>query len=811
MSSNEEKALELTDEEREQGDFGSAPSPTANRRKVLDVLYSAGLFLCLGAVYFATASGITCSNDGSHYALTRALAEQGRFSIEQYESYTYGDDLARRGGDVFSDRPPGTALLASVFYALGRHLPDPPGRVPSLHDKENPLLVYVMLLPAWAGAGAVVALYLMLRRLSVSQFTALTTCLMFGIGTVHWKYSSVLFSHSLSSLTVLTSILLATGVRADAGIRWARTWSLGFVLGWAVLVEYSNAVMVIIAVAYSAFVLRKVPARRLFRFLVLLLAGGAGPAIFLGYYNTVNFGNPLTSSYSYATNYPWAASFSTTFDRPLWEGLRALIVWGTCGDWHGFPVWNQGILVMSPLLVLALPGFVYFFRHARRECVLTTGILVFYLCLFATHRTAHGFTADGRYASPFLGLWVLPLGFFLDRVVFRLSHPLYRSTVYVFTYGLFFLSARNVFLHIGRSYNYGLDLTRLADPIASPYNLSYLLKQVFLNVRNLPYFVVLSSAALLVLLGIARLVLRSGHRSRRTMGPQHDGRWGRCAPGKKPVRGAEGFQRIKNSRSFAAGIEQHYLKAAPHPGVDETRERLLALPISRVVLQWVGTHRRVADLGCHKGALTALIRDQGNEAVGVDLPGIVRQARTEQDLAFVGHDLNEPFPFEDQEFDVVVAASILDYVAGDRSFLLECYRVLRPGGSLIVVVPNEVSWYRRIQCLCGGMSRDFTVQSGFHTLHWYTLRGIKDLLAGTGFEVRECVKCPKRFSGIPFRYWIEKILPTTLATDLAVKAVRSRAHTPLSSTRRQVRNAAAHGRKDVGEESQSQAGDNGIF
>ena len=54
------------------------------------------------------------------------------------------------------------------------------------------------------------------------------------------------------------------------------------------------------------------------------------------------------------------------------------------------------------------------------------------------------------------------------------------------TYGLFFRSLRNMFLHIGFSYNYHLDLSQLSPIIASPGNWSYLSSQVFRNTGNLP-------------------------------------------------------------------------------------------------------------------------------------------------------------------------------------------------------------------------------------------------------------------------------------------------------------------------------------
>jgi SAM-dependent methyltransferase len=221
-----------------------------------------------------------------------------------------------------------------------------------------------------------------------------------------------------------------------------------------------------------------------------------------------------------------------------------------------------------------------------------------------------------------------------------------------------------------------------------------------------------------------------------------------------------------------AGVQQHYRDHPPHPSDDNDSEWITRLPVTRVILEWSGKGNRVLDLGCHEGDISALIRAAGNSVTGIDLPGIAAVAREKHALDAIGHDLNRPFPFAADEFDVVVCASVLDDIPDDLGHLRECLRVLKPGGRLIVIVPNDVSLFRRFQSLLGHSSRNFGAATGYHTLHCYTLSGIKTLLALAGFKVEAEAKCPKRYSRIPLRFWIERILPATFATDLAVLARR---------------------------------------
>ena len=444
------------------------------------------LFLFFSALYFATGSGITSSNDGSHYALMRTMVENHSFGLEQFDNYAEGNDVAIVDGRLYSDRPPGTAVTAIPFYLIGKVLPKPLAPLPSRHDAENPALLYVLLLPVWAGAGTITLLYLLLRRQGMAAPAALLACLALGLGTAHWKYSSVLFSHALSSFLVLLAIYLALELarRPDAG--WFRYALLGLVLGWSVVVEYSNALLVVVV---GLFVLgwgiRPFRPRRLALTLIPFTLAGLLPAVFLAYYNNANFGSFFTLSYAYALNYPWAGEFGSTFSTPLWAGLKAMLYFGESGGWCGGPCYNQGLFLLSPVLLLALPGFWWYARRNGRAFALTTAVFLIYLLLFARHYTSHGFTGDGRYLVPFLSLLAIPLAYFWEWML-GVGNGRRAVILQLVGYGLFFLSLRNIALHIGFSYNYTLDLSQLDPMIARPANWRYLLDVLLPNRGNLP-------------------------------------------------------------------------------------------------------------------------------------------------------------------------------------------------------------------------------------------------------------------------------------------------------------------------------------
>ena len=51
----------------------------------------------------------------------------------------------------------------------------------------------------------------------------------------------------------------------------------------------------------------------------------------------------------------------------------------------------------------------------------------------------------------------------------------------------------------------------------------------------------------------------------------------------------------------------------------------------------------------------------------------------------------EPFPFEDDQFDLVVASHIIEHVSNPIELFAECARVCKPGGYIYVEAPSERS------------------------------------------------------------------------------------------------------------------------
>ncbi len=108
---------------------------------------------------------------------------------------------------------------------------------------------------------------------------------------------------------------------------------------------------------------------------------------------------------------------------------------------------------------------------------------------------------------------------------------------------------------------------------------------------------------------------------------------------------------------------------------------------------WPGT--RVLDVGCSVGRLVSRLAGRGCESVGIDILRrdllSARRHLSDKDPppAFAQADGGR-LPFADATFDFVTCTETLEHVADAGLALREMVRVLKPGGRLVVSVPDTL-------------------------------------------------------------------------------------------------------------------------
>ncbi len=127
---------------------------------------------------------------------------------------------------------------------------------------------------------------------------------------------------------------------------------------------------------------------------------------------------------------------------------------------------------------------------------------------------------------------------------------------------------------------------------------------------------------------------------------------------------------------------------------------------------------RLLDVGCGWRPFAAVFEGQVGHYWGTDL-------RTSKDLAGVAPDFfsrGEALPVRDGSLDTVLGLSMLSYVTRPRHVIEETFRVLRPGGTLIMEFTQMAS-----------------VLEGGYDYFRYTRFGAEEMLRDAGFEILEVI------------------------------------------------------------------------
>jgi 2-polyprenyl-3-methyl-5-hydroxy-6-metoxy-1,4-benzoquinol methylase len=101
----------------------------------------------------------------------------------------------------------------------------------------------------------------------------------------------------------------------------------------------------------------------------------------------------------------------------------------------------------------------------------------------------------------------------------------------------------------------------------------------------------------------------------------------------------------------------------------------------------------VLDVGCGAGVTVLELAQQGYHASGIDIaPKMIERAQAEAQARGVTADfrvaLAEALPYSDASFDVLIALGLLGNIVDDRAALGEMRRVLKPGGRVLLTMPN---------------------------------------------------------------------------------------------------------------------------
>lgn len=109
-----------------------------------------------------------------------------------------------------------------------------------------------------------------------------------------------------------------------------------------------------------------------------------------------------------------------------------------------------------------------------------------------------------------------------------------------------------------------------------------------------------------------------------------------------------------------------------------------------IISRYVTLQTRALDIGCASGEYAAALQPLVRSVVGIDTSAD-RFAKSRPEVRThlqVGY--SEDLPFANESFDLILLNEVLEHVRDDAATLREAFRVLSPGGRLVLMSPNRL-------------------------------------------------------------------------------------------------------------------------
>ena len=124
----------------------------------------------------------------------------------------------------------------------------------------------------------------------------------------------------------------------------------------------------------------------------------------------------------------------------------------------------------------------------------------------------------------------------------------------------------------------------------------------------------------------------------------------------------------------------------------------------------------IVDLGCGRGDFLKGFQKEGFKVIGID-----GEKSDDSDIIGGINLETDALPLDNNSVDVIFTKSVIEHIHNPEKMMKECYRVLKPGGRIIAMVPD---WQT---CMYIYYDDHTHVQP-------YTVTGLRDLLRIYGFK-----------------------------------------------------------------------------
>ncbi len=383
--------------------------PRRNFDKKLKELFGAlssieaKLFIFVIVVFALTILPLNSPNEKSHFCSGKS--DPGRPHIPHKQVFTLcaGRSESVSGkllqyffswSVIFIGRAPrpGAALgpPGGVFSPFGAGMYAAPAEV-----------IAVQLFSAFCTALSAVFVYKLCSTLGSRKYPAIAVSLVYAFATPVWVFGKTQFPHTYSALFLVMAYYF---VLKTPRISSRSALIVDILSAVAVSIEYTNAVLLLPEMAFIFGKLRReLDVRSVLERISVFFA----PVLVVGFlllvYNYVLFHNPFTFPEDYWIGYDGQASSLSQFSTPLLTGLQELLL---------SP--SRGLLLFSPVVVLAIPGSLLLAKKRRWEVILLESVFLCNLLLYSKWYLWDGGGSFGpRFLVTSIPLLVIPIFAFI--------------------------------------------------------------------------------------------------------------------------------------------------------------------------------------------------------------------------------------------------------------------------------------------------------------------------------------------------------------------------------------------------------------
>ncbi len=155
------------------------------------------------------------------------------------------------------------------------------------------------------------------------------------------------------------------------------------------------------------------------------------------------------------------------------------------------------------------------------------------------------------------------------------------------------------------------------------------------------------------------------------------------------------------------------------------------------LIRWTGNGKNVLEIGCHTGALSQHLKDNGCTVTGVEIdPAAALEAKSICHFMIEGDiETEDIFGQLIGSYDVIIFADVLEHLMFPEKILAKIKNLLSSNGCLLISLPNIAHWSVRRNLLMGKFQyQDIGLMDKTH-LHFYTLDSFKQLVQEQGYSI----------------------------------------------------------------------------